>query len=182
MAFLPLATSGVLGKRKREEEGEGEKERRLDFFVFASYHGVNAPIVSNFKLPRFNKQLANFWISNNWLLWACTRTPLLVTKRALANLLSHEAIEMREVVTRALVWPASALLHPRKFSCLHRYSLRGWWGRKAQWHQPADFQSEELKLLSLCPSVIVFLKAELVVILLFRITYWSRVCPQSLHL
>ena len=115
----------VCWEKEREEGGEGEKERRLDFFVFASYHGVNAPIVSNFKLPRFNKQLANFWISNNWLLWACTRTPLLVTKRALANLLSHEAIEMREVVTRALVWPASALLHPRKSSCLHRYSLRG---------------------------------------------------------
>ncbi|KAM7227572.1 hypothetical protein CapIbe_021269 [Capra ibex] len=27
---------------------------------------------------------------------------------------------MREVVTRDLVWPASALLHPRTFSCLHR--------------------------------------------------------------
>ena len=42
------------GRRRRE------REKRLDFFVFASYHGVNGPIVSDFKLPRFNKQLANF--------------------------------------------------------------------------------------------------------------------------
>ena len=62
MAFLPLVTSGVLGKKKergRRRRRGGERERRLDFFAFASYHGVNAPIVSDFKLPRFNKQLAN---------------------------------------------------------------------------------------------------------------------------
>ena len=46
-------------KRNRKKE-ERETEKRLDFFVFASYHGVNGPIVSDFKLPRFNKQLANF--------------------------------------------------------------------------------------------------------------------------
>ena len=46
-------------ERKKEKERGRERERRLDFFAFASYHGVNAPIVSDFKLPRFNKQLAN---------------------------------------------------------------------------------------------------------------------------
>ena len=152
MAFLPLATSCVLGKKKERGRRRRERERRLDFFVFASYHGVNAPIVSDFKLPRFTKQLANFWISNNWLLWACTRTALLVTKRALTNLLSHEAIEMREVVTRALVWPASALLHPRTFSCLHRYSLRG---REKSSVTP----SGRLSIRGIKTTVIVFFKA-----------------------
>lgn len=47
--------------------------------------------------------------------------------RVSTNLLPHKAIEIREVVIRALAWPASALLHPRRFSDLHRYF---WMGRE----------------------------------------------------
>lgn len=55
---------GKLLSRKR-----GKKALIFIFFlVFDNYPGVNTPIVVDFKLPRFNKQLVNFRYSNNWLL------------------------------------------------------------------------------------------------------------------
>lgn len=93
--------------------------------MFANYHGVNVPIVTDFKLLRFNKQLANFLIFDIWLLRAGTGSSsitLFTTEGVPANLLSHKGVEMREMAINALDWSASALLHPRKFSDLHRYS------------------------------------------------------------
>lgn len=40
--------------------GKKKKIKALIFLVFANYPGVNASIVVDFKLLRFNKKLANF--------------------------------------------------------------------------------------------------------------------------
>lgn len=65
---MSLTIKWCVGKLLSRKKGGGEAEGSLDFLVFSNYPGVNTPIVVDFKLTRFNKQLVNFRYANNWLL------------------------------------------------------------------------------------------------------------------
>lgn len=76
------------------------------------------------------------------------------------------------MVIRALIWPVSALLHPRRFSDLHRYSQKG--REKCSVTPTSRLSIQGIKT----SMIVVVFKAQFVVTSLIRIASQSRACLQ----